>query len=641
MAEYDFKIDLQNFNEGFAPLAHVDSETFIGNQGMASELLADILSKPGFITQSPALADLTNGTQAGIVDELIRFILDKPTAADTTFGVGTAKLFKISSTAVNNSDIWPQAITNMTEGESITRVNDNLFIFYNTASAGDIAVLPLSNFYLYSKPQTAANDTTVGTVDWANPSYALGTDTNYATVDTGGSITSHYLKLTNFGFSIPTDATIVGLTVEVTQWADFGSGNCHSSSIKFVKAGVVGGSSIGTATNWGGTASIVTYGTANSLAGNTLTPADINDSGFGVAISVTGDGAIANVNNVTINVYYTRSGDAKVISAWGSQTDKALLNASHPSASKEDILVFGNGQYAGVYIEGLATLNTQKLDFGKGATVADVVFSAGVWWIAVNTGDGERTQGQIYMYDGAAISNILLDEAGIGVQKIGFLYVQNGIIYVCYEELTSGAYTIGYISGRQLKPLRYFTGSLPDHRQKTLYKNTILFASSGNIWSCGAVVSQLPIQVSKLAAGGYSTIGAVAAPFGTPLVASTDGSTNFRLAKFSGYSLSSLFKSPFMDVTHARDLGKITTVIVSTKALGANASCSLTLEGNQGAKSSSALTITGENKTRHVFTSIDLSAVEDIRVALDWSGGNATNDCPIRKITLLGSYVER
>jgi hypothetical protein len=438
---------------------------------------ADVISNPGFLQQSPALADLTNGTQAGVVDQLIRFILDKPTASDTTYAIGTTKLFKLSSTTVTSGGTpsWPQAVTNMTSGESLIRLKANLYGFFNKSSGGDIFQMPLS-----------------------------------------------------------------------TEVID---------------------------------------------------------------------------------------------PDWGSTTDAALENAPHPVAAKEDIMVFGNGRYVGVYVEGSATLDIQKLDFGEGAEVADVVFHSNLWWIAVNYGEGRRSQ--IYLYDGSAMSNILSDEVGIGSQKIGFLYVLNGIVYVAYEDLSADGYAIGWISGRQLKPLRYFSGSLPNHRQKTLYKNTIIFVSGADVFSFGAQVEQLPIQISDLADGGYATVGGIAAPFGIPIVASTDGSSNHRLAKFNGYSTDSSWKSVLVDLTKERSLGRVHTVIVSTKALGAGARADLTLEGNQGAETSSAFEITGTSKTRHVFKTINLPAVEDLRVAISYQNGSASANCPIRKITCLGNFVER
>lgn len=475
--DIDFAITFEDFGDGLSPLAHIDTKTFKGSKGQASEMKADIISNPGYIQQSPALSNLTNGTQAGVVDQLIRFILDKPTASDTTFAVGTSKLFKLSSTSVisGGSPSWPQTITGMTEGESVIRTKENLFTFYNKASGGDIAVMPLS-----------------------------------------------------------------------TEVID---------------------------------------------------------------------------------------------PDWGSATDQALEKAPHPSSSKEDILLFGNGRYVGAYVQGSAILDVRKLDFGEGAEVADIVFNSSLWWIAVNYGEGRRSQ--IYLYDGSAISNQLSDEVGLGSQTIGFLYVINGIVYVAYEDLSADGYTIGWITGRQLKPLRYFSGSLPDHRQKTLYKNTILFISGENITSFGAPVEQLPIQISNLADGGYATVGGIAVPFGIPLIASTDGGSNHRLAKFSGLSTDSNWKSVLVDLTKNKDLGKVHTIIVNTKPLEEGAKAVLTLEGSQGSQTSNELEITGVDKTRHVFNTVILPAVEDIRVSINYQTGSASANCPIRKIICLGVFVER
>lgn len=476
MADLSFRFDITEFNQGLSPLAHLDTKTFIGGKGQASEMQADIISKPGFLTQSPALTDLTNGTQAGAVDQLIRCILDKPISASLTYALGTTKLFRITPTTVTSggSPSYPQTVTNMAEGESLSRVNNNLFGFYNTASAGEIMAMPL--------------DTEV-----------------------------------------------------------------------------------------------------------------IDDD-------------------------------------WGSTTDQALELAPHPSAVKEDIMLFGNGRYVGAYIAGLGTLDVQKLDFGEGSEVVDIVFASNLWWIAVNSGEGKR--GQIYVYEPGAQSNTLLDEAGIGDQQIGFLFVHNGNVYVAYEDTSSDGFVIGFISGKVIKPLRYFSGSLPNHRQKTLYKNTILFASGGAIMSFGASVEQLPLQISKLCDGGYSTIGAVACPFGTPMIASTDGSSNHRVATFSGYATDGNWKSIFYDITNGRMLGKIQNVIVQSKALGANARCDISIETNQGANTSDSMEYSGTGTTRKVFKSVNVPQSEDYRVIVSWENGNGTNDCPLRSITIEGNHVE-
>lgn len=477
MADTNFSFTIEDFNQGLSPLAHLDNKTFFGAKGQASDMLADIISKPGFVTQSPNLSTLTNGNQSGVVTELIRYILDQPISSNLTYALGTSKLFRVTSDTITSggSPSYPQSVTDMVAGESLVRLNANLYGFYNKASGGDIFKMPLST--------------------------------------------------------------------EV------------------------------------------------------------------------------------------------IVANWGSTNDTALIDAPHPVCVKEDIMLFGNGQYVGLFIEGTNTLNTQHLDFGSGAEVVDIVFTSNNFWIAVNSGEGKR--GQIYLYDAGAQSNQLNDEAGIGDQQIGFLYVYNGNVYVTYEDTSSDAYVLGFVSGKSIKPLRYFSGSLPNHRQKALYKDTILFTNGTNILSMGASVEQLPLQISNLTDGGYATIGAVASPFGTPMISSTDGGSNFQIAKFNGYSVDSVWKSRFYDITRGRSLGKITDIIVYSKALAANARCDISIETDQGAHTTNSYQYSGVGITRKLFTSINAPQAQDYRLVISWSNGNTTNDCPIRKIEVLGNYVER
>lgn len=334
-----------------------------------------------------------------------------------------------------------------------------------------------------------------------------------------------------------------------------------------------------------------------------------------------------------------------ITASWGSTTPSgaaALQNAIHPSAAKEDIIVFGNGQYAGVYIVENNTLDVDKLDFGSGTVVSDVVFNNGYWWLAVNSGvtGTNRTDSQIYLYDGAAIVSTLSDETFVGVQRIGFLYVIEGVVYVAYQDLTASGFIIGYISGKAVKPLVRFSGTLPTFAQKTLYKNTILFLSSALVFSAGAFVPELPYALSQIADGGYATVGAIAAPFGTPMVSSTDGGSNHRLALFSGYETASLWKSIVFPVSAGKVKGFLDDITVLTNTLGSGASCSMTIEYDQAASTSSAKTITTTGKRRHYFNNFGMNGVEDFRVAFDWSAGSTSNPVTIREVVINGHYIE-
>src|SRR3990167_7878884 len=438
----------------------------------------DVLN--GKLTQGPALSDLTNGTQAGNVTELISFILDKATSADVGWAIGSSKLFKISSTAVAAGT----AITGCTDGESLVALKGNLYGFYNKASGGDIFKMPLS--------------TEIIDPDW--------------------------------GSTVP-------------------------------------------------------------------------------------------------------SGKAE------------LEDATHPSASKEDIMVFGNGQFAGNYFVESNTIDTEKLDFGEGNEVADVAYDSGYWWLAVNSNvtGSNRSEAQILLWDGSTIPSTLSDEAAVGKQRIGFIYVIDAVKYVAYQDQSSSGFKIGFIQGKSIKPLAQFSGTLPTFAQKTLYRNTILFLSSALVYSGGAFVPDLPFQLSQHADGGYATVGAIAAPFGTPLVSSSDGGSNHRLAKFSGFSLAAAWKSIVFQVSAGKYKGIVDNITVLTKTLGAGAACSMTIEADQGSRVSNALSIGTTGKSRHYFNAINIendAQMEDFRIALDWSGGSATNDCAIREVCINGHFVE-
>lgn len=343
--------------------------------------------------------------------------------------------------------------------------------------------------------------------------------------------------------------------------------------------------------------------------------------------------------------FYNTASDGRIgkydFSSYTDSWTTGLQVAPHPSDKKEDIVVFGNGRYVGVYIAETNSMTPEKLDFGNDVEVADVLYNAGLWYLAVNSGvtGTNRAEGQIYLYDGAALINTLTDETGVGMMRIGFLYRINGIVYVAYQDLSSTGFIIGYINGKGISPLCRFTGTLPTFNKKTLYKNTILFLSDNLAYCAGAIVPQLPYQLSQITTSLYSNATAIAAPFGTPLIASNNGAT-YVISKFSEYSVSSIWKSIVIPLSAGKMKGKITDITVLTNTLGAGASCSLTIEYDQASGTSTAKTITTTGKRRHFLTNFGVNGLEDARICLDFSGGSITNPVQIRKIVVSGVYVE-
>ena len=159
-----------------------------------------------------------------------------------------------------------------------------------------------------NSPGTIVNDNSFGTIAWSNPANAASSNNVYAIAFSFGGGVSNYLKATNFGFSIPSGATIDG--IKVTIEAQTSAGSTNDSTVKLVKSGLVLGSNLGTSLPWNNVSdSTRTYGSSSNLWGLSWTDADINDSTFGVAYSSTltagKSGARNRCDYISITVYYT------------------------------------------------------------------------------------------------------------------------------------------------------------------------------------------------------------------------------------------------------------------------------------------------------------------------------------------------
>lgn len=161
---------------------------------------------------------------------------------------------------------------------------------------------------------TGADNATVGTRTWINTGNITandGTYTNTSVAVNSNTNGSHYLKATNFGFSIPSGATIDGITVVFRRMAT--PIPAKDSQVKIVKGGTIGSTSLHSGTNWDGTAfRSDTYGGATNLWGETWTHTDINSSTFGVVLSCLSSSfkqtTTPRVDYVEITINYTSGG---------------------------------------------------------------------------------------------------------------------------------------------------------------------------------------------------------------------------------------------------------------------------------------------------------------------------------------------
>ncbi len=177
-------------------------------------------------------------------------------------------------------------------------------VVFTTLPSSSTTTTPVTN------ARTGADVSGTGTGIWINPGNITAADSNSATVTLNGA-TSHYLEGTNYGFTLPANATINGIQVTVGRYeSGLSSGNdVRDSVVSLMKSGTLIGSNKGaTSTEWPTANTAASYGANNDLWGTTWTADDINATGFGVALSANSvNNRIASVDYMQIAVTYTVS----------------------------------------------------------------------------------------------------------------------------------------------------------------------------------------------------------------------------------------------------------------------------------------------------------------------------------------------
>ncbi len=162
-----------------------------------------------------------------------------------------------------------------------------------------------------------SNDASVGTLAWSSTNYAQLSDNNRAPANVSlgilSSVTTNYLSATDFGFSIPSGASICGIQVDVEKKYNLILGLLTSitdHSVRIVKGGTISGSDHASGSGWASTDAYSSYGGSSDLWGLTWTAADINAPGFGAVISATVSSGLAAltldalINHIRITVFF-------------------------------------------------------------------------------------------------------------------------------------------------------------------------------------------------------------------------------------------------------------------------------------------------------------------------------------------------
>jgi hypothetical protein len=188
--------------------------------------------------------------------------------------------------------------------------------FINTTFDGGFAqAAPVSTPVGPNSPTVAANGGEVNGIAWANPNNVFVSDGVAATavLNTplgGPNAFTQSLKATGYGFAIPSNAIIAGISV-TARVKSTGASFLTDFHVFLLKAGVQTGADHKNGNIYTNAFANQVYGSTVDLWGANWTPADINAVNFGVAYSsqntIGGSADTASLDYISITVSYTTS----------------------------------------------------------------------------------------------------------------------------------------------------------------------------------------------------------------------------------------------------------------------------------------------------------------------------------------------
>ena len=142
--------------------------------------------------------------------------------------------------------------------------------------------------------------------DWTDPNNIKANDAANAVASAVDTYT-YRIKATNFGFAIPTGATIDGILVEVEKVANTYI-NDYRVQLLDANGSLVGDNKADTVTDWAN--AIISYGGATDKWNASPTEAMIEDVDFGIVLSAQSTPAFgaARIDFIRMTIYYTEAG---------------------------------------------------------------------------------------------------------------------------------------------------------------------------------------------------------------------------------------------------------------------------------------------------------------------------------------------
>lgn len=301
-----------------------------------------------------------------------------------------------------------------------------------------------------------------------------------------------------------------------------------------------------------------------------------------------------------------------------------------------DIMYIANNRYIASY-DG-TTFIPQALDLPTGWIINSIQWMSDRLWITADTGliGANKVESALFIWDGTT------DSWETQIPLMGqcrALHAKNGIMYLFYRDISStGGFKLARVNGANIEDLANFTDGIPNFYGVTDYQDYIIFNNGYAIYAYGQGDKDLPTRFFQIAETNSSSPGGVAAPFGTILTASGNGSSTWRLAKFSGYTVTSNWKSLMFDVTGGR-VSKLDDIRINFEKLASGASVAWKLLDNKGNTIyTDTISHTKLGAVTTAYYPMNGKVVENFRIEFDWSSGSTTNPVSVRNIKINGTF---
>ena len=446
-----------------------------------------------------------------------------------TIGGGTdAFLVKFNSAGVRQWGTYYGGSGDDVGSSVATDTADNVYLGGTTTSTN----LPLPIKRKEAGPfwaGTVVNDASIGTVAWSNPSNAQGgnDDNLYAVTGiltppgTAPGAISNYLKATNFGAIIPSGGIVTGIKVGIEDKALGIVGIDYKVNLVVDNIIQSNADNKAKADTIGIFESLKIYGDSVDTWSLHLKKADVENPGFGVAISVTKSVAgsdvpeTISVDRMSITVYYTLDTNAFQPTIGGGGRDAFLVKFDSAGNRLWSTYYGGEGQDYGygvavdtsgnVYMSGetgsksfgIASTSAYQNKLGGGSDAFIVKFNDRGNRLWGTYYGGKKNESNIMNDLGTAGSSVATDEKG-NVYLAGYTGSDSGIA-------TTGAYQstgvyddflVKFSSiGERLWATYY--GGQAAYEEITI--NSVATDASGNVYLTGGTYS----PGSSLASDGF------------------------------------------------------------------------------------------------------------------------------------------